>query len=293
MDIGVFVDAQAVDDVVDRVRSIKEQGFTSAWVPQVFGLDALTALAVVGREVPGFPLGTAVVPTYPRHPLVLAQQAITTQSATGGQLTLGIGLSHQMVVENMWGYSFDKPVRHMREYLSVLLPMMREGSVSFQGETIKAMGQLGVKGVEAPPVLIAALGAQMLKLAGSVADGTITWMTGPATVGNHIKPTITTAASDAGKPAPRIVVGLPIALTTDEQVAREKAAKVFSIYGQLPSYRAMLDKEGASGPADVAIVGNEATLASAIENLREQGTTTFMAAPFHEPKATLDFLASL
>jgi F420-dependent oxidoreductase-like protein len=294
MNIGVFIDTQSVDGVVGRVKSVKEAGFASAWIPQVFGVDALTVLAVAGREVPDIPLGTAVVPTYPRHPMVLAQQAVTTQQATSGRLTLGIGLSHQMVVENMWGISFEKPARHMEEYLSVLMPLLKEGNIQFTGETIKAMGQLQIRDAGAPPsVCVAALGPKMLSLAGSLADGTITWMTGPKTVGAHIAPRITEAADKAERESPRIIVGLPVAITDDESAARETAAKVFSIYGQLPSYRAMLDREGAGGPADVAIVGDEASVLAQIEEVFAQGATEFMVAPFVEPQRTLEAVAKL
>ena len=293
MKIGVFVDTQSLPDLVDRVQAAADAGFPSAWVPQVFGLDALTALAVAGREVPKIELGTAVVPTFPRHPMVLAAQALTTQAASKGRLTLGIGLSHQMVVENMWGISFDKPARHMEEYLSVLMPLLRDKTVAYTGETIKAMGQLQTKDVEAPSVVVAALGPRMLSLAGTLADGTITWMTGPKTVGSHIAPRITAAADEAGKKSPRIVVGLPVAVTDDEADAREKAASVFSIYGQLPSYRAMLDREGAGGPADVAIVGDESSVRAQIEEVFAQGATEFMVAPFVEPRRTLEVVAKM
>jgi F420-dependent oxidoreductase-like protein len=292
MDLGVFIDSQSLDDFVPRVASIKDAGFRSAWAPQIFGLDALTALAVAGREVPDIELGTAVVPTYPRHPSMLAVQALTTQAACGGRLTLGIGLSHQVVVENMWGFSFDKPARHMREYLSALMPMLHEKSVAFEGETLKSMGQV-ISDAPPPPVLVAALGPVMLGLAGTLADGTITWMTGPATIGSHIAPTITKAAAEAGRVPPRVVAALPVSVTSDEAAARELASKVFSIYGHLPSYRAMLDREGAEGPANVAIVGDEATVRAQIEGIFEKGATEFVAVPFFEPKPTLDFLATL
>jgi F420-dependent oxidoreductase-like protein len=224
---------------------------------------------------------------------VLAIQALTTQAATGGRLTLGIGLSHQIVVENMWGYSFDKPVRHMTEYLSALLPLMRDKSVSFSGETLKAAGQLQIGDVAPPPVLLAALAPKMLALAGSVADGTITWMTGPKTLGSHIVPRITRSADDAGRSSPRIVAALPVAVTEDESAARERAGQVFAIYGHLPSYRAMLDREGAEGPPSVAIVGDESSVRSQIEQVFAQGATEYVAVPFFEQKRTLELLATL
>ena len=298
MRYGLMIDAgTTVDSAVAAIADAERRGFASAWLAQIFGLDALTTLAIAGRQVPRIELGTAVVPTYPRHPMVMAGQALTVQSATGNRLALGIGLSHQIVIEGMWGYSFDKPARHMREYLNALLPLVRGEAVGYEGETIKAMGQIGITDTTPPPVLLAALAPVMLQLAGGVADGTVTWMTGPDTLASHIVPSITAAAEKAGRPAPRVAVGLPVCLTSDPDGARELAATTFSIYGQLPSYRAMLDKEGAAGPADVAIVGDEAALAAGIKAVEAAGATDFVGAVFGASAAdrdrTVEFLSSL
>jgi 5,10-methylenetetrahydromethanopterin reductase len=264
----------------DHIAAASADGFASAWLPNIFGLDALTALAVAGSQVPDIELGSAVVPTYPRHPAALAQQALTTQAALDGRLVLGIGLSHQIVIEGMYGFSFDKPARHMREYLEVLLPLVREGKASFTGETMKAQVTFNGPREHATPVLLAALAPQMLRLAGAAADGTILWMTGPETIADHIVPRLTKAAEEAGRPAPRVVCTLPVCVTADDDAAYERANQVFSIYGQLPSYRAMLDREGATGPGDVAIVGDEATVARKIRALGDLGVTDFAAASF-------------
>jgi 5,10-methylenetetrahydromethanopterin reductase len=300
MRIGIFGGEGAdgtFDGLVDAARTTESDGFDSYWMPQIFGYDAITALSVIGREVPRLELGTAVVPTYPRHPAMLAAQALTAQSATGGRFTLGIGLSHQMVIESMFGMSFDKPLRHMREYLAILLPLIREGSVSFSGETMSANIGVTISGSTPCPVLIAALGQKMLELAGSQTDGTVTWMTGPATLAEHTVPTITKAASAADRGAPRIIASLPIAVTEDPDAARTRAAKLFEIYGMLPSYRAMLDREGATGPADVAIVGDEDAVRDGIDKLRQAGVTDFVANEFpagdSERTRTRDLLKSL
>ncbi len=284
MRIGIFGGEVAgqggIDDVVASAKRVADEGFASYWMPQIFGLDALTSLAVVGREVPGIELGTAVVPTYPRHPMMLAAQAITTQVISGGRLTLGIGLSHQVVIEGMFGFSFEKPVRHMREYLSILMPLVRGEPASFSGETLTFNGSVQIAGATPFPVLIAALGPKMLELAGTVADGTITWMTGPATLESHTVPAITKAAEQAGRPQPRVCVGLPVCVTEDPDGARERASRVFAVYDSLPSYKAMLDREGAGGPGDVAIVGDEATVAAGIKQLADAGTTDFAAVEY-------------
>ncbi|MGH9302480.1 MAG: TIGR03564 family F420-dependent LLM class oxidoreductase [Acidimicrobiales bacterium] len=269
-----------LDHVVSQARHAAELGMASVAMSQIFSYDALTALAVIGREVPGIGLSTAVVPTYPRHPMVLAGQALTTNAACGGRLLLGIGLSHQIVIESMFGYSFAQPARHMEEYLSVLMPLLRGETVSFKGESVSAVGAVSVPGATAPAVVLAALGSRMLKLAGTLADGTVTWMTGPATVADHIVPTIVSAAQGAGRPSPRVGVGLPVCVTDDPDGARETAAGLFSIYGQLPSYQAMLAREGVDGPAGVAIVGDEDSVAAQIGAVAEAGATDFVAAVF-------------
>ena len=300
MRIGVSLTEPQGSDPIEHLReqisSAAADGVASGWLANIFGVDALTALAVAGREVPGIELGTAVVPTYPRHPVAMAQQALSAQAVARGRFTLGIGLSHQVVIENMFGYSFDKPARHMREYLEVLVPLVRDGKAAFTGETLSANLSLSVPREQPLPVLLAALAPQMLRLAGGVGDGTILWMTGPATIESHIVPRLTAAAEEAGRTAPRVVCILPVCVTADVDAARERAAGIFSVYGQLPSYRAMLDKEGAATPGDVAIVGDEASVRAQIQHLAEIGVTDFVAASFgggDDAAATMDVLRSL
>ena len=298
MRIGVMFDTEKpFDDVMGQVARLAEAGIETAWASQIFALDALTTMAAAAREVPGIHFGTAVVPTYPRHPVMLAAQALTVQAASGGRLTLGIGLSHQMVIENVFGMSFDKPARHMREYLEILMPTLEGEQVTFAGETLKAstFGPLQID-TPAPDVLVAALGTAMLGIAGRMATGTITWMTGPVTVEEHIIPTINAAAADAGRPVPQVGVGLPVCVTGDAAAARATAAEVFAMYGYLPSYRAMLDREGVEGPADVAIVGSAAEVADQVRHLAAMGVTDFCGAPFgsgDEIRASIDTLAGL
>ena len=283
--------------MVSTARTALDAGL-AFWVPQLSDVDALTALAAVGREVPDVELGTAVVPTYPRHPLVMAMQALTVQAATRGRLTLGIGLSHQVVIEGAYGYSFAKPVRHMREYLEILMPVLQTGRVDFTGEELSAhtFSPVRVGDAAAPQVVVAALGTQMLNLAGRLADGTALWMVGPRTLSDHVVPTITKAAEAAGRPAPKVVVGLPVSVTADPDAARENAAATLTIYNSLPSYRAMLDKEGAGGPADVAIVGDEESVAAQLHNLESLGATDLSLPVFgssEERSRTMALLADL
>jgi F420-dependent oxidoreductase-like protein len=265
--------------MVDRFAALEAAGFTSGWLPQSAGHDAVTLLSVVGHAVPRIEVGTAVVPTYPRHPLMLAAQALTANQATGGRLRLGIGLSHKMSIEPRYGLSYEKPARHMREYLSILLPAMREGAADFEGEVLTGRGPVSIKGSVAPPVLLAALQPHMLKLAGSLADGTITWCTGKRTVEEQIVPIITAAATEAGRPAPKVIVALPVIVTDDEADGRAKADKQLDGYGRIPVYRAVLDREGAEGPGDVSIVGDEASVTRQLQHLESVGMTEFIGIP--------------
>jgi F420-dependent oxidoreductase-like protein len=284
MDIGVMVGGGGLSAVVEAVREVAAAGVRRAWVPQVFGVEALTAIAVAGREVPDIELGTAVVPTYPRHPLVLAGQALTTSAALGGgtRLHLGIGLSHQLVIEGMLGLKFEKPALHMREYLSALRPALDGQPVSIDGETLRAhtlMGPLTVDDAGPVPILVAALGPMLLRVAGELADGTLTWMAAPQVIGERIAPSITAAAEAAGRPRPRIGVGLPVAVTTDVEATVERAAQQFAIYGTLPSYKRLLDEAGLDGPAGVVIAGDEDEVAGRIRALADVGATEFLASP--------------
>jgi len=267
-----------------EAKRAEDAGFASVWLANIFGVDAMTAATVCGLATKTIAIGTGVVPTYPRHPFAMAQQAASVSSATGNRFTLGIGLSHQIVIENMLGLSFAKSYSHMKEYLAVLGPLIREGKVQFEGEMYKVSAALKVPGATPCPIVIAALAPKMLALAGSVADGTITWMTGPKTLAEHIVPSVRQAASAAGRPAPRIVAGLPISVTDDAAAGRETAGKVFRQYGALPSYRAMLDREGAAGPADVAIVGSEAEVTATLDRMEEAGVTELLGAPFQTRK---------
>jgi len=270
----------ALIELGDQIRRAADDGFASAWMSHIFNLDALTALAVAGSQAPAIELGTAVVPTYPRHPAALAQQARTTALAVPGGLTLGIGLSHQIVIENMYGYDFGKPLRHLREYLDVLVPLLGGQAADVTGATISGHVSMSTPNEGRVPLVIAALGPKMLKLAAERADGTVLWMTGPKTVREHVVPTITAAAQAAGRPSPRVVCALPVCVTDDREAAYTRAGKVFEIYGMLPSYRAMLDREGVAGPGEVAIVGDEDTVTAQIKDLAEAGVTDFVAGEF-------------
>jgi F420-dependent oxidoreductase-like protein len=281
MRIAVFFGGtNDVQGQVEAVVEAEQDGFEGIWLGQIFGPDVLTVIAMAGEKTSRIELGTSVVPTYPRHPVAMAQQALTTQAATGGRFNLGIGLSHKPVVEGMWGMSYERPAVHMREYLSVLRPLLKEGRVSFSGEFFRVSATVQVVTPEPPPVLIAALAPVMLRLAGELADGTVTFMVGRKTLETHIVPRINSAAEAAGRAEPRVVVSLPVAVTDDVDGARERAARSFQLYGALPNYQRMLNIEGAAGPAEVAIVGNEREVEGQLRGIAAAGATDFLADMF-------------
>lgn len=299
MRVGQLINTDlSVEEMVAQVAAFEEAGYDHAWSSQIFGPDALTTLAVAGAATKRIGLGTAVVPVYPRHVQMLAQQALTVQSASHGRLLLGIGLSHQAIVEGLWGMSFDRPARYMREYLSALMPMLHGETVAFDGEVVKAttFGPLEVAGSSAPPVLVAALGSTMLKLAGTVADGTATWMTGTKTIASHIAPTIKAAAEEAGRPSPRVVVALPACVTDRPAAIAEQLNETFSVYPNLPSYRAMLDLEGANTASDIALLGSREQVLDALGQLEAAGATDFttgLVGNADERAATEELLLSV
>jgi F420-dependent oxidoreductase-like protein len=281
MEIAVGMDVDGpLEKTLERAAGLRERGFTRVWSSQIFGPDTLTVFAVVGREYRDLDLGTAVVPIQTRHPTMLAAQARTVQEAIGGKLSLGIGLSHKAVVEGMWGISFDRPALYMSEYLEALAPMLRGERVATHGERVSAstIGVLGPSDVRTPGLLVAALAPKMLEMAGTLTDGTLTWMTGVKTIATHVVPTINAAAAAAGRPTPRVVCSLPISVTDDVADTMTKVNERLEIYGTLPSYRAMLDREGAKGPADVGLFGTREQVLEKLHELAEAGVTEFSAS---------------
>ena len=295
MELGIFGSSRNIDDLKKQVQVANNLGYSTFWTPQIFNLDALTALAVIAESVEGIRLGTSVIPTYPRHPMMLAQQALTVNQVSNGRLDLGIGLSHKPVVEGMWGISFDAPVGHMSDYLQILMALLHDGTISYGGKHLTSRGGIDVP-ADAPPVLVAALGPQMLKLVGRVADGTVTWMTGPETIRNHISPIINAAAEEAGRPVPQVIAAVPVCITSDLDIAEEYAKRDFGFYGDLPSYRAMLEREGLANSWDIALSGSFEEVADGLQKYSDSGGTQVVAAVYGPDEAreqTVSELAKL
>ena len=286
-----------IEELIGLAQRVEEAGLDTVWMANVFALDAIMTMGMAGHATKRIEVGTAVTPTYPRHPTAIAQQAVTAAAASGNRFTLGIGLAHKVMVEDALGISFAKPAAHMKEYLAVLEPLLNGETVNYEGEQYTVRGiSVGAAGVEQVPLIVAALGEKMLDLAGRHAAGTITWMVGPNTLRDHIIPKISASASAAGRTTPRVIAGAPIVLTDDPDAARAKIDRGLAVYGQLPSYRAMMDREGVNSPAELAIVGDEQTLRDGLARIRDAGATDFNAAIAEVDRGafdrTFEFLAS-
>ncbi|GAB3354718.1 MULTISPECIES: TIGR03564 family F420-dependent LLM class oxidoreductase [Amycolatopsis] len=264
-------------EIVEQVRKAEADGFASAWsVHFSRGVDALSVLAVAGAGTSRIALGAGVVPTYPRHPLALAQQAATVQQFCGGRFTLGVGVSHRPVIEGLHGLAFTSPAEHMREYLSVLRPLLRTGEVSYRGRFYRVEGGFTVPGTTPMPVLVGALGPRMVRVAGEYADGVVTWLAGPRTLGDEIVPALLKASSAA----PRIVAGLPVAVCDDAETGRAAAEQVFARYGGLENYQRLFAREGVSSPGELAVTGTETQVAQQIKRYAELGVTELWATVY-------------
>jgi 5,10-methylenetetrahydromethanopterin reductase len=268
--------------MVDHAAEAETAGFSSYWLAQLAVPDALTVIATMGDRTSTIELGTAVIPTWPRHPLMLAAQALTVQEAIGNRLALGIGLAHKSSVESTLKIPFATPAKHMDEYLSVLLPAMVERSVSFTGDIWSAEvdAVTGAPGAEAPTVLLAAMGPRMLRLAGERTAGSILWLSGPKAIADQIKPALDAAAAAADRPSPRIVASVPVCVTNQPDEVRRVIGAVLAGYNDLPSYRRVMDADGAGGPEDVSIIGSEKEVRAGLDAFAEAGATDFAALEF-------------
>lgn len=269
-------------EIVEHARKAEADGFSTYWVAQLAVPDALTVLALAGQATTTIELGTAVIPIWVRHPLMLAGQALTVSEVAGGRLVVGIGLAHKPSVESSLGIPFERPAATMDDYLSVLMPALRDRKVDHTGDIYSGHADNvgGPAGVTTPSVMLAAMGPRMLRLAAERTDGTILWLSGPRTIDTVIRPALEHAASGAGMAAPRIVASVPVCVTDQPDAIRGIIAQVLDGYNDLPSYRGVMDIEGVDGPAGVSIVGDEATVRKEIARFADAGTTDFSALEF-------------
>jgi F420-dependent oxidoreductase-like protein len=285
MQIGVFIseatgERTPVEQLLANARDAEERGLATGWVPHItWSLDALTALTLAARETSRIELGSAVVPTFPRHPMALAQEALSVQAVAGGRLTLGIGPSHPVVIEGMYGLSYDHPAAHTEEYLGVLEACFAAtGRVDWDGERFQVHAMLDVPGAMDVPVLVAALAPRMLELTGRLAGGTITYWADEQAIAGHVVPRLTAAAAGAGRSAPRVVAGVPVAVTDDVDAARTRAARLFAAYEAIPTYQRILGRGATSNPVDVAVIGNEGQVRDRLLRFADAGATDLCAS---------------
>jgi F420-dependent oxidoreductase, MSMEG_4879 family len=275
MRIGMALNTMgAFADIAADAAVAASFGFDSVWTgQQPGGWDALSALGAVGDGVPE--VGTAVVPTYPVHPVALATTALTVQSLVGGRLTLGIGPSHEWIMTGMLGIPYTAPARHTREYLEVLRPLLRGEQVKYSGEFFKVDARLAVSAPE-PPVLIAALSPRMLEVARDLADGTVATWVRPATVADYLRPRLGDGA--------RVAVTVLVAVTDDPDGVRESVSRNFAIVGEMPAYRAILERGGLSGPGDAVVAGSESEVLAELRRFRDAGATDLLVSPLGPPE---------
>lgn len=295
MRIGLFTlpTGRPLEELLRQIRDAADAGLDSVLLGQLTGFDAITVAALGGQAAPGLEVGTAVVPTYSRHPLAMATQALTAQAATGGRFTLGVGPSHRQIIEDQYGFSYDRPARHTREYLTALRPLLNGEEAAYRGETLAAAGRVDVPGVLPPPLIISALGPVMLRLAGELADGAVTVWIRARAIAEYVVPEITKAARAAGRPSPRVIAGVQVALTSDPDGARAALAERLGFAGRFPAYRATLERQGLSGVHETVIAGDERRIAAAVREFEEAGATDLLVSPLGNEHETLSLLASL
>lgn len=284
MRIGVMVGPERgrYRSKVERLRAdarwAEEAGFASVWIPQIPDeFDALTAAALAGAATERIEVGTAVVPVQPRHPIALAQQALSTQAVCGGRLALGLGVSHHWIVDEMLGLPYERPAPTMRAHLDVLDQALRPGptAVDVENELFRVHNPLDVTDIGPTPVLLAALGPAMLRLAGERTDGTILWMADEKAIGDHVAPRITAAAEAAGRPAPRVVAGIPVCVCRDDEVgvAVARTNRILAEAEVSPNYQALLDRGDAREVGDLLAAGSEAAVEKRLRAFADAGAT--------------------
>lgn len=281
MRIGLWIDEEGrtIDEIGAAAKAAEDNGIDRVWFSQRLGWDALTLIAGVAPYTSTIGYAVGVVPVYPRHPLALAAQALSVQALTGNRLTLGVGASHPHMVEGMLGIPMDRPAAYVREYVEALGPLLAGEPTDYVGERLTARGQLAIAGVEAPELILAALGPRMLKTAGELTAGTTTSWAGPEVIEGFIRPTIDAAATAAGRPRPQVIAGVCVAVTDDPDAARSWIGSHYGAAGDMPSYRAVLDRGGKAGPEETAVLGDEETVAKELQRYADAGTTEFLVCP--------------
>ncbi len=281
MRIGLTGGGSSVDSIVRQAKQAEEDGFAALWYASAVAGDPLVAMALAGRATSSIELGTAVLQTYPCHPLLQANRAVAAANAMGRPgFALGLGPSHRPVVEDVLGLSYDHPGRSTDEYVRIVAALLRDGEADFDGADWSTHSAGRMAAAEHPiPVLLAALSPRLLRVAGRYADGVILWLASAAALEGAIMPVLAGAATEAGRPAPRVVAGLPIAVHDDRDEARAAVAATATGYAAMSNFERIIETGGGSSAADVAIVGNEHAVQAQLEHLIAAGATEVWAQP--------------
>jgi F420-dependent oxidoreductase-like protein len=314
MRVGLMVGSDKERSRADRLsglladgKAAEDDGFASFWIPQVPGyLDAMTAVALLGQVTERIEIGTAVVPIQTRHPQIMAQQALTTQVACSGRFALGIGPSHHWIISDQLGLPYARPARLVRDYIDVLnAAFTGPGAVAIDNESFCVHSPIDITDEVEMPVLLAALGPTMLRIAGELTGGTILWMADERAIGDYVVPRITEAAATAGRSGIRVVAGVPVALCSESEVdqARAYASEVLGHADFSPNYVRLLEHGDATDVGDTMAAGDEATVLARLRRYRDAGVTDLAArvVPLGEDAAarsasrrrTQEFVASL
>jgi len=268
---------EKVAKLIADAEAAEAAGFTSIWVPQIpDDFDALTAIVLMARSTTGIELGTAVMPIQTRHPVAMAQQALSTQAVCEGRLTLGLGPSHHWIVQDMLGLPYERPARVVRDYLEVLnAALAGPGPVDVENDGFRVHNPLDITDIVPTPILLAALAPVMLRVAGEHASGTILWMADERAIGDHIAPRISKAAEEAGRPRPRVVAGVPVVLCGNDEVegARAWANQALGHAEYSPNYERLLEQGDATDVGDLLAAGDEATVLARLQGFRDAGAT--------------------
>ncbi len=301
------VAVKTLDESIARAQAAERLGYESVWTTQLpDARDAALVLAAYANATQRIGLGTGILPIYTRHPTAMVQMAATLDELSGGRFILGIGISHKVTVESMWGLSLDSPVDAMREYLDIVRTSLRDGAASIEGKHFSARWAYTAPRRADLPIMISALNPRMLDLAGERADGVVLYMCSPAYIRDHVVPAVTAGRQKAGKPLEgfEIVAAVPVCLTSDRAGGQAVFRQTVERYSNLPYYRKMMDASGFKSELEagtvseamideLAGIGDEQQVREAIRRYREAGVTLPGAGPFGGHKGAAGFEATL
>ncbi len=269
--------ATKVERMLSDATWAEEHGLSSVWIPQVPDeFDAMTAAALIAHATSRIEVGTAVVALQSRHPVALLQQSLSTQLVAEGRFTLGLGPSHHWIIEDMLGLPYERPAALTADYLDTLdAAMAGPGPVDVENDSFRIHNPMHVTDAPRMQVMLAALGPVMLRLAGARTDGTILWLADEKAIEGHIAPKLNDAAAEAGRPAPRIVAGVPICLCLPSEIdtAKARADRVLSEATVSPNYQRLLDQGNATGVSDILAAGDEEAIRARLASFADAGVT--------------------